>query len=164
MSEMANYALPVYQAVVSGLALKVLQEQEDAQSNECKSLQQAEELLSKFDELLAKFSAGDFAEAKRDDIRFIATGLALLVSVSRAVVKSGLDQVKEIPESHQAAFRAKLSGIEADADRTEELAESWYMGLDEEFVPFIKKSVEESQLIDPEGIPDWRDVLAKLQD
>jgi len=163
MPEMANYALPVYKAVVSGLALKALQE-EDSQSDECKILQQAGELLSEFDDLLEKFPTRNFAQASRDGIGFIATGLALLVSISREIVKYSHDHVHEVPESYQTEFKAKLVGIAADADRAEDLAESWFMALDEDLVPLIKKSVEDSLPVNPEDIPNWRDVLASLSD
>lgn len=163
MPEMASYALPVYKAVVTGLALKALQE-EEPQSDECKILQQAGELLSEFDDLLANLSGRNFTQAPRDGIGFIATGLALLISISREIVKYSHDQVQEVPEPYQTSFRAKLAGIAMDADRAEELAEAWFMALDEELVASIKKSVEDSRPVEPEDIPDWRDVLAKLPD
>jgi hypothetical protein len=161
MPQMANYALPVYEAVVSGLTLRALQEAE-SRPQECDNQKQAEELLSKFGELLAKFTETDFAEAKRDSIGFIAAGLAFLVSISRDVVKAGLEQIEEMPESRRTAFKVTLAGIWTDADRTEGLAEAWFMGMDEELVLSLRRSLAESRPRDQEDIPDWRDVLAKI--
>jgi hypothetical protein len=163
MPEMASYALPVYQAVVSGIALKALQD-EEVQSNDCERLRQASELLSKFDELIAMFSRANFATVNKEDIEFIATGLALLVSISDEIVRLSSEEAKEIPDRHQNEFREKIAGIAADTDRTRELAEAWFMALDEELVSSLKKSIEESRPIHLEDVPEWRDVLAKLQD
>ena len=161
MPQMANYALPVYEAVVSGLTLRALQEAE-SRPQECNNQKQAEELLSKFDELLAKFAETDFAEAKRNSIGFIAAGLAFLVSISREVVKAGLEQIEQIPEPRRTAFKVTLAGISTDADRTEDLAEAWFMGMDEELVLSFENILSGVSPPRPGGYPDWRDVLAKI--
>ena len=163
MPEMANYALPVYQAVVSGLALKALQE-EEARSQDRERLRKTDELLSEFDGLLEKFSKANFADYPRDGIGFIATGLALLVTVCREIIRTGMDELGEMPPQYQDEYKEKLARVMADVDQAEELAESWFMALDEEFVTSIRNSVEESKPIDSEDIPDWRDALARLQD
>jgi len=164
MTTGAQYTQPIYQAVVSSLALENLQ-REEAEREQERFLAKAFECLTRGNDVIRVFAETDFtAEPSNESVVPVHVALCVLVTVSRqAVASTRRDYLPHVCAKYQAALASVLDDLDAIADRLEEIAEAWGLASDEALRAEIKQALSAHVKKDSE-IPAWRKVLAEISD
>jgi methyl-accepting chemotaxis protein len=161
MAEVATYTLPVYEAVVCGLALTRLQEKESEQ-RDLQLLRSSIDLEEKMRTAIETFQKGDLSRISKSDIEPIAVALATLVSTIRRTDTWFRDSIEIISSTYLAAQKNVLAQIERNNERLEEIAEAWCMAIDESCTSEIREALRTATKT--EDVKPWREVLASVKD
>ena len=161
MAEVATYTLPVYEAVVCGLTLTRIQEEESHQ-RDLELLRSSINLEEKMRTAVETFQNGDLSRISKSDIGPIATALATLVSTMHFVEPWFRDSLKIISEAYLPAQSNVIAQIEKNTERLEEIAEAWCMAIDESCVSEIREAIRAATKT--EDVKPWREVLASVKD
>lgn len=161
MVDVANYTLPVYKAVVCGLTLTKLREEESwHKSGEV--LSTSIELEERLRTAIDAFQQGDFSRVSTADAAGIATALSTLVSTLQSTEELRHHALKLVPEPYRPALFDVSKKIEAASERLEEIAEGWCMAINETSISEIREAIKSATRSDE--VTPWRDVLASVKD
>jgi hypothetical protein len=169
MAAVATYTLPVYEAVVCGLTLTRLREEDSRQLHgvpidlEERMIRTSIDLEVKMRTALETFNKGDFSRISKSDIAPIATALATLVSTIHGAEAAFRDSLSIISEAYRPAQSDVNAKIERANERLEEIAEAWCMAIDESSASQIREAIRAATKPDDDVKP-WREVLASAKD
>jgi len=160
-----SYAVPVYEAVVCGLALKQMERQESHQKR-IDLMRTVAECQAKYRGALEAFRrSGDLSEQSRENIVIVRAGLTILVAITRPFTDRLRAELPNVTEPYHSALAAIYDDIDTMAESLREILEAWSIALDDELVHEIKSAAREvASGGTKEEIPDWRDVLASVHD
>ena len=161
MEAITTYSLPVYEAVVCGLTLTKLQ-QEESERRDRELLRRSITLEEKMRTAVEVFQKDDLSRIPKSDIEPIATALATLVSTIRRTEPWFRDSLKIMSGSYLAAQKDVLAQIERDNERLEEIAEAWSMAIDESCLSEIREAIRAAK--NTGDVKPWREVLASVKD
>lgn len=153
-----NYTLPIYEAVVSNLALEKMRQEEEQERLLSGLLQN----LSLSKELLKLLGEADFSNISLEAIQQTYIALCLLVDSARQAISGIYTSVESIHEKYRAVLTNALGDMEANVEQFEEICEAWGMALDKSAVSDIKKALCALKKSGNKEIPNWRDALAKM--
>lgn len=161
MAEITTYALPVYEAVVCGLTLSRLR-QDESEEHDREKLRWSLDCEEKMRAALDLFDKGDFSGFPREDISQLASALAALVYTARRFVPLLRDSLGAMSEPYRAAEADVVVRTEELGARFEGIAEAWCMAADEAVVNEIREALSSATKRDE--IAPWRNVLASVKD
>ncbi len=162
MAEVATYTLPVYEAVVCGLELTRLQEEETKQ-RDLELLRSSINLEEKMRTAVETFQKGDLSRISKSDIDPIAVALATLVSTIRLTEPWFRDSLKIISAACLPTQKDVIARIQRDTECLEEIAEAWCMATDESCISEIREAIR-TATTKAEDVKPWREVLASVKD
>jgi hypothetical protein len=164
MPDMALYAKPVYEAVVCGLALQGIEQEEAAREHE-ETIKSFWDLLAKSKEVIDLFARADVSQLPKPRIVFIAMGLRALMQITPALISSAEKLASSVEGEYAPVYKSIVRKLFESTEKIEEVAEAWSMALDERLTNEIKEALKEiDSRKNPEDIPDWRDTLGPIQD
>ena len=160
MSSIAQYTLPIYEAVVCNLAIERVQREE----TEEKLLTIIFKSLALTKEVLHLLIESDFSATTSETISSVHVALCVLVRTGRQAAEGIRTLLQHVSEEYRIAITKALEDIESYTDRLEEIAEAWGMTFDESMMHEIKQALSASRQRSAHEVQDWRQVLATLSD
>jgi t-SNARE complex subunit (syntaxin) len=160
MSTVAEYTLPIYEAVVCNLAIEKVQRDE----TEEKLLTAIFRSLALSKEVLHQLIESDFSTTPPEIISPVHIALCVLVSTGRQAVEGIHKLLQDVSEEYRRAIAKALEDFESNTDRLEEIAEGWGITFDESMMHEIKQALAASRKSGAGEIQDWRKMLASISD
>lgn len=164
MAWLESYTVPVYEAVVCGLALENAKRQEEREED-VQFVSGAMGYVAKLQDVFGALSAGDLSKISQREIAFIFSGVTLLVAITGFAEQVVRQRLSNTGDPYRQALQAVADDLQSYKCRLEEIAEAWQMALDETQVAEINRAVNEAKAERDTGeVADWRDVLASTHD
>lgn len=162
MARLESYKVPVYEAVVCGLALENAKRQE-VRGEDVQFVSGATGYLAKLQDALRTLSESDLSKISQRDIAFIFNGVTLLVAVTILAEETVRQRLSNAGDPYHSVLQAVADGLQSNESRLEEIAEAFQMALDETETAEINKAISEAKAErGMDDVPDWRDVLADI--
>jgi hypothetical protein len=160
MVEVATYTLPVYEAVVCGLTLAQLKEQESEQ-REREQLTASFNCVDKIQTAIRMLREGDFSKVSQAEIKVLALSLTVAIPILGIAVEHLRNSLDTISEPYRAAQSDVIVKLKDAIEALQEIAEAWCIALDARTSSEIREAL--SSLKGGEVSP-WREVLATVKD
>jgi hypothetical protein len=163
MDTLAEYTQPIYEAVVSNLALENLRREETEKEHE-KMLAQALECLTATNQVIKLFDETDFSREPKNSavVPFVQMALFVLVTVSRHAIGSTRTQLPAITEKYRSTLGGVLTDLEVNTNRFESIAEAWFIATDPSLTSEIKQALSERTSKKKSAGSVWRETLAAM--
>lgn len=164
MARVESCTVPVYEAVVCGLALENLKRQEEREED-VQFVSGATDYLGKLQEVFSALSERDNSKTSQRDIALIFNGLTLLVAITEIAEHAVRQRFSSAGNPYRQVLQAVADDLESCKSRLEEIAEAWQMALDKTEMAEITKAIDEAKAErHSDQVADWRDVLASARD
>ena len=164
MARVESYTVPVYEAVVCGLALENAKRQEEREED-VQFASGAMGYVAKLQDVFRALSASDLSKISRRDTLFICSGVTLLVWITGFAEQAVRERLSNIGDAYRPALQAVADDLQSYKCRLEEIAEAWQIALDGTEMAEINRAVNEAKAErDTDEVADWRDVLASTHD
>jgi hypothetical protein len=160
---LAQFTLPIYEAVVANLALENMRREETERQDEA-ILTKAFECLTASKHVIRLLTETDFSTATSDGIPPVHVAMCILVNVGRTAVGNSRQALPQVCEKYRAAMASALDDLDTVFDQLEDVAEGWCMAADAEVTAEIKRALATASKKKDMDIPDWRETLASLPD
>ena len=164
MAWLESYTVPVYEAVVCGLALENAKRQEEREGD-VQFVSGAMGYVAKLQDVFRALSESDLSKITQRDTLFVFSGVTLLVWITGFTEQAVRERLSNTGDPYRPALQAVADGLQSYKCRLEEIAEAWHMALDETEMAEINRAVNEAKAErDTDEVADWRDVLASAHD
>jgi len=164
MAWVESYTVPVYEAVVCGLALENAKRQEQREED-VQFVSGVMGYVAKLQDVFKALSESDLSKISQRDIAFIFSGVTLLVAITGFTEHLVRQRLSNTSDPYRPALQAVADDLQSYKCRLEEIAEAWQMALDETEMAEISRAVSEAKAErDTDEVADWRGVLASTHD